>query len=181
MSALAERRGPRFDTSTDIVIKENHTRTGGLWRKGEPAATPRPGRPGRRLRRRRSAYKSNPRRTRLPHRRPHLLHLPRRGCRAAGLRRPRNPLEHHHRPDRVGDPGSYTARLAAGGAPAAGHKLIEKAAELTAAALDHRAERAEGSRVVEEAADVVYHLLALLAERGATPGEVVEDLARRRR
>ena len=69
-----------------------------------------------------------------------------------------------------GDPDSYTARLAAGGAPAAGRKLIEEAAELTAAALDHQAGRADPGRVVEEAADVVYHLLVLLAERGAAPG-----------
>ena len=80
-----------------------------------------------------------------------------------------------------GDPGSYTARLAAGGAPAAGRKLIEEASELTAAALHHQDGRTEGSRVVEEAADVVYHLLVLLAERGAAPGDVVEELARRRR
>ncbi len=85
--------------------------------------------------------------------------------------------------DRIesGDPGSYTARLAAGGAPSTGRKLIEEAAELTAAALHHQAGRAEAGRVVEEAADVVYHLLALLAERGAAPGEVIEELARRRR
>lgn len=85
--------------------------------------------------------------------------------------------------DRIesGGPDSYTARLAAGGAPAAGRKLIEEAAELTAAALDHQAGRAESIRVAEEAADVVYHLLALLAERGATAEEVIEELARRRR
>lgn len=80
-----------------------------------------------------------------------------------------------------GYPDSYTARLAAGGAPAAGRKLIEEAAELTAAALDHQAGRAVAGRVVEEAADVVYHLLVLLAERGATAREVIEELSRRRR
>ena len=85
--------------------------------------------------------------------------------------------------DRIesGGPDSYTARLAAGGAPAAGRKLIEEAAELITAALHHQAGRTEGNRVVEEAADVIYHLLVLLAERGAAPGEVIEELARRRR
>ena len=80
----------------------------------------------------------------------------------------------------TGQPGSYTARLAAGGASSTGRKTIEEAAELVSAALDHQAARAAGRRVAEEAADVVYHLLVLLAERGVEAREVIEELASRR-
>ena len=77
--------------------------------------------------------------------------------------------------------GSYTRRLATGGAPATGRKTIEEAAELVTAALDHQAGRAGNTRVAEEAADLVYHLLVLLAERGIAAAEVIEELASRRR
>lgn len=77
--------------------------------------------------------------------------------------------------------GSYTARLATGGPPATGRKLIEEASELVEAALHHRAGRAEDQRVAEEAADVVYHLVAVLAERGVDAAEVLSELASRRR
>ena len=77
--------------------------------------------------------------------------------------------------------GSYTARLARGGPPATGRKLIEEASELVEAALHHRSGRADDQRVAEEAADVVYHLVALLAERGVDAAEVLGELASRRR
>ena len=77
--------------------------------------------------------------------------------------------------------GSYTVRLVEGGPPATGRKLIEEAAELAEAALLHRSNRAGDRRVAEEAGDVIYHLLVLLAERGVTAGEVVAELASRRR
>ena len=79
-----------------------------------------------------------------------------------------------------GDTGSYTARLAAGGASSTGRKMIEEAAELAAAALDHQAGRTGNIRIAEEAADVIYHLLVLLAERNVTAQEAIEELARRR-
>ncbi len=81
----------------------------------------------------------------------------------------------------TGQAGSYTARLASGGASSTGRKTIEEAAELASAALDHHAGRAADRRVTEEAADVVYHLLVLLAERGVEAQKVVEELASRRR
>ena len=77
--------------------------------------------------------------------------------------------------------GSYTARLAEGGPPATGRKLIEEASELAEAALLHGSRQAGDLRVAEEAGDLVYHLLVLLAERGVSVREVVAELASRRR
>jgi len=77
--------------------------------------------------------------------------------------------------------GSYTARLAEGGPPATGRKMIEEASELAEAALLHHAGRASDRRVAEEAGDLVYHLLVLLAERGVSAREVMEELASRSR
>jgi phosphoribosyl-ATP pyrophosphohydrolase/phosphoribosyl-AMP cyclohydrolase len=57
--------------------------------------------------------------------------------------------------------GSYTAELLDAGVGACARKVGEEAVELAVAALD------EGDdRVVEEAADLVYHLYVLLAARG---------------
>lgn len=81
----------------------------------------------------------------------------------------------------TGQPGSYTARLASGGASSTGRKTIEEAAELASAALDHQEGRVDDRRVAEEAADVIYHLIVLLAERGVQAGKVIEELAARRR
>ena len=79
-----------------------------------------------------------------------------------------------------GGPGSYTSRLAAGGARSTGRKVIEEAAELATAALDHQMGVAGNTRVAEEAADLVYHLLVLLSERSVAAEEVVTELASRR-
>ncbi len=64
--------------------------------------------------------------------------------------------------------GSYTVRLLEGGVDAAGRKVTEEATEVLMAAKDHAAGGPEGP-VAEEAADLVYHLLVLLAERGLDP------------
>lgn len=77
-------------------------------------------------------------------------------------------------------PGSYTAELATGGPDSTGRKLVEEATETLIAAKNHAA-GATSTRVVEEAADVVYHLLALVAERGIPAGDVIAELRRRRR
>ena len=77
--------------------------------------------------------------------------------------------------------GSYTVRLVKGGPPATGRKLIEEAAELAEAALLHHSGRAGDRRVCEEAGDLIYHLLVLLAERGVSARGVVDELASRRR
>src|SRR5207237_28914 len=57
-------------------------------------------------------------------------------------------------------PGSYTAELLDDGVGACARKVGEEAVELAVAALDESDER-----VVEEAADLVYHLYVLLAAR----------------
>jgi len=77
---------------------------------------------------------------------------------------------------RKGDPSarSYTSRLLAGGVPAIGAKVTEEAGELVVAAAGETDER-----VVSEAADLVYHMLVLLACRGVGLSQVEDELARR--
>jgi len=70
------------------------------------------------------------------------------------------------RPDR-----SYTASLLEAGVGACARKVGEEAVELSVAALDESAER-----VVEEAADLVYHLYVLLAARGVDIAQVEDEL-----
>ena len=72
---------------------------------------------------------------------------------------------------------SYTARLLAGGVPKISEKVIEEAHEVVEAA----GEPGDEGRVhlIREAADVVYHLLVLLASRDASLLEVEQELARR--
>jgi phosphoribosyl-ATP pyrophosphohydrolase/phosphoribosyl-AMP cyclohydrolase len=72
--------------------------------------------------------------------------------------------------------GSYTAKLAAQGMLKVAQKLGEEGVELAlAAAAQDRA------RVTAEAADLVYHLLVLLAMRELTLADVVAELERRHR
>lgn len=72
--------------------------------------------------------------------------------------------------------GSYTAKLAAQGMLKVAQKLGEEGVELAlAAAAQDRA------RVTAEAADLVYHLLLLLAMRELTLADVVAELEQRHR
>ncbi len=75
--------------------------------------------------------------------------------------------------------GSYTASLLEGGVDAAGRKVTEEATEVLLAAKDHAAGTVPATRLAEEAADLVYHLLVLLAERGVEPAEMLTELRRR--
>jgi phosphoribosyl-ATP pyrophosphohydrolase/phosphoribosyl-AMP cyclohydrolase len=70
--------------------------------------------------------------------------------------------------------GSYTTELLESGVGACARKVGEEAVELSVAALDETDER-----VVEEAADLVYHLYVLLAARGLDISAVDDELARR--
>ena len=70
--------------------------------------------------------------------------------------------------------GSYTARLLNAGVGACARKVGEEAVEVTVAALQESDER-----LVEEAADLVYHLYVLLAARGVDLALVVDMLAGR--
>lgn len=81
----------------------------------------------------------------------------------------------------VPTPESYTARLAEAGPDLTGRKLVEEATETLIAAKNHARGEDTSERVAEEAADVVYHLLALLAERGIAASSVLEELSRRAR
>ena len=72
-------------------------------------------------------------------------------------------------------PGSYTAELLADPARI-GAKVEEEAEEVARAAREESDER-----VVEESADVLYHLAVLLAARGLTLADAYEVLNGRRR
>jgi phosphoribosyl-AMP cyclohydrolase / phosphoribosyl-ATP pyrophosphohydrolase len=72
--------------------------------------------------------------------------------------------------------GSYTAELLNAGVGAAARKVGEEAIEVTVAALDESDER-----LVEESADLVYHLYVLLAARGIDLAQVEDALAARSR
>jgi phosphoribosyl-AMP cyclohydrolase / phosphoribosyl-ATP pyrophosphohydrolase len=70
--------------------------------------------------------------------------------------------------------GSYTAKLFERGAGYTAQKVGEEAVEVVVAAL-------EGGRLAEETADLLYHLLVLLEERGVGSGEVARVLDERHR
>jgi phosphoribosyl-AMP cyclohydrolase / phosphoribosyl-ATP pyrophosphohydrolase len=65
--------------------------------------------------------------------------------------------------------GSYTAKLLGGGTERVAQKVGEEAIEVVVAALRDEA-------LAEEAADLVYHLLVLLEERGVGVAEVARVL-----
>lgn len=73
-------------------------------------------------------------------------------------------------------PDSYTARLLAAGEDEILKKIGEEAVEIILAA------KAQGDRrLVEEIADLSYHLLVLLAARDIQPADIRAELARRHR
>jgi len=72
---------------------------------------------------------------------------------------------------------SYTARLLAAGDLIA-RKTLEEAGELVFAAKD-TSSGATDQRVVEEAADLLYHVLVLLAQQGVDPDRVARELVSR--
>lgn len=73
--------------------------------------------------------------------------------------------------------GSYTARLIEAGVDGPARKVAEEAIEVVMAAKDH----ATGgpNRIPDEVADLLYHLLVLLAERDVDPSTVLDVLAER--
>ena len=72
-------------------------------------------------------------------------------------------------------PGSYTVRLLDAGEDEILKKVGEEAMEVILAAKGQGDER-----LVSEVADLCYHLLVLLAQRGLTPADVEAELVRRR-
>jgi phosphoribosyl-ATP pyrophosphohydrolase/phosphoribosyl-AMP cyclohydrolase len=79
--------------------------------------------------------------------------------------------------DRIQEPsdGSYTASLVAGGTDAVARKVIEEAGEVVLSAKNHEA-GGDPIRMIEESADLIYHLLVLLAERGLDLTDVENEL-----
>lgn len=77
-------------------------------------------------------------------------------------------------------PGSYTTGLLESGAEGIGRKVTEEAIEVLLAAKDHATGIGDVRRVAEEVADLLFHTLVLLAERGVDPGTVLDALASRR-
>ena len=69
---------------------------------------------------------------------------------------------------------SWTARLLHDGPPRAARKLGEEAVEAVVAAIS-----GDRDGLASEAADVLYHLLVLLAATGVTPDEVAARLEAR--
>jgi phosphoribosyl-ATP pyrophosphohydrolase/phosphoribosyl-AMP cyclohydrolase len=81
---------------------------------------------------------------------------------------------------------SYTTSLLDGGVNGAGRKVTEEATEVLLAARDDAEAQARGSdraptltALAGEAADLVFHTLVLLAERGLDPVAVIQVLRER--
>lgn len=71
-------------------------------------------------------------------------------------------------------PGSYTNSLFDTGLPHIAQKVGEEGTEVVVAALSQ-----EHRRLVEEIADLTYHVLVLMAAKGITPEEVAGELEKR--
>jgi len=72
------------------------------------------------------------------------------------------------------NPQSYTYRLYTAGVPHVARKVAEEAVEAAIAAV------AEGrQRTVEEVADLLYHLLVLLAAQNLTLNDICAELEKR--
>ena len=82
--------------------------------------------------------------------------------------------------------GSYTARLLAAGVDGPARKVAEEATEVLMAAKDDAVAEIAGTdrgatrdALAGEAADLLYHVLVVLAERGLPPAGVIERLRER--
>jgi phosphoribosyl-ATP pyrophosphohydrolase len=72
--------------------------------------------------------------------------------------------------------GSYTASLFAKGLPRIAQKVGEEGTEVVVAALSQ-----DNSRLVEEIADLAYHVLVLMAAKGIQLQDVAQELEKRRK
>ena len=75
---------------------------------------------------------------------------------------------------RSGDPDSWTAKLFQRGIDKAAQKLGEEAVEAVIAAV-----KADKAALVSESADLLYHLLVVLAIKGVPLTDVMAELERR--
>jgi len=71
---------------------------------------------------------------------------------------------------------SYTSSLFAEGIPRIAQKVGEEGTEVVVAALAQ-----DDRRLIEEVADLTYHTLVLLAARGLTVQDIVDELEKRHR
>ncbi|MBN1452203.1 MAG: phosphoribosyl-ATP diphosphatase [Anaerolineales bacterium] len=71
-------------------------------------------------------------------------------------------------------PGSYTNSLFDTGLPHIAQKVGEEGTEVVVAALSQ-----ESERLVQEIADLTYHVLVLMAAKGITPAQVAGELEKR--
>jgi phosphoribosyl-AMP cyclohydrolase / phosphoribosyl-ATP pyrophosphohydrolase len=84
--------------------------------------------------------------------------------------------------------GSYTAELLTSGVDAVARKVAEEATEVVMAAKDDAAAESTAAdrtatrhALAREVADLAYHALVLLAERGVAPSLVIDELRSRNR
>lgn len=71
---------------------------------------------------------------------------------------------------------SYTSSLFMDGLPKIAQKVGEEGTEVVVAALSQ-----DDQRLVEEVADLTYHILVLLSARGLSPAQVLAALEKRHR
>ena len=73
-------------------------------------------------------------------------------------------------------PGSYTNSLFDSGLPGITQKVGEEGTEVVVAALSQ-----DNARLVEEIADLTYHVLVLMVAKGLGPQDVMDELSKRKR
>ena len=71
-------------------------------------------------------------------------------------------------------PGSYTNSLFDAGLPRMAQKVGEEGTEVVVAALSQ-----ENERLIEEIADLTYHVMVLMTAKGVTLEDVAEELEKR--
>ena len=71
-------------------------------------------------------------------------------------------------------PGSYTNSLFDEGLPRMAQKVGEEGTEVVVAALSQ-----DNERLIEEIADLTYHVLVLMAAKGLTPDDIAQQLEKR--
>ena len=76
----------------------------------------------------------------------------------------------------AGDTGSYTVELVASGVRRMGQKVGEEGVEVALAAVS-----GDDGELLDESADLLYHLIVLLAARGLSLGDVSATLEKRHR
>jgi phosphoribosyl-ATP pyrophosphohydrolase len=69
---------------------------------------------------------------------------------------------------------SYVAKLYKEGAEKIGRKITEEASEVLIAGI-----KETNKRIVSESADLVFHLMVLLAKKNIKPDEVMKELEKR--